>query len=319
MLTTLIHRWTHHPCPGISAPRRGMFCAILSVVTIALMALGGGRWAHAQGLPALSEPQSDWVPPEVRNVDIIERLDNPLPLDLTFTDDNGHAVSLRELFDGRRPVVLQLGYYKCPMLCNLVLNELVKGMKDLDWSPGDQFTVVSVSVNPLENAELAALKKQNYLLEYERAGTASGWHFLTGPAENSQAVADAVGFGFQFVPETGEYAHAAVIILCTPDGRVSRYLYGVKFDPGTLKLGLLEASEGRIGTTLERFILWCHVYDPQARGYVVFALRIMKLGGALTLVLVAGAIGLLWLRDLRRRRTEPVSPAARSHSSEGCP
>lgn len=286
-------------------PARIALAALCAVVGCASNAI-----AQGQSMPRLSEPSAEWMPPELQHADIVEKLGGSLPLDLAFTDDQGRAVTLREYFDGRHPVVLQLGYYKCPMLCNLVLNELVKGMKGLDWSPGDEFRVVSVSVNPLENAELASLKKRNYLLEYERPQTAAGWHFLTGPGEHSKAVADSVGFGYQYVPETGEYAHAAVIILCSPDGRVMRYLYGVKFDPGALKLGLLEASEGRIGTTLDRFILWCHVYDPNARGYVLFALRVMKLGGAITLAAVAGGLALLWIRELRRRRTEVVPPVA---------
>ncbi len=297
---------TQHP---LASDRRAvrLRTALLAICT-AVVGLASNVVAQGQSMPRLSEPSADWVPPEVKQVDIVEKLGGSLPLDLAFTDDQGRPVTLREYFDGRHPVVLQLGYYKCPMLCNLVLNELVKGMKGLEWSPGEEFRVVSVSVNPLENAELASLKKRNYLLEYERPETAAGWHFLTGPAEHSKAVADSVGFGYQYVPETGEYAHAAVIIICSPDGRVMRYLYGVKFEPSALKLGLLEASEGRIGTTLDRFILWCHVYDPNARGYVLFALRVMKLGGAVTLAAVAGGLALLWIRDLRRRRAEVVPP-----------
>lgn len=241
------------------------------------------------------------TPHELEGIDIIERLGEFLPLDAQFVDDQGRAATLRQYFDGRRPVVLQMGYLKCPMLCTMVLNDLVKGLKKVDWSVGDQFDVVSISVNPLETHELAKVKKDGYVLEYGRAGSAKGWHFLTGPAESSKAVADAAGFTFRYVPETGEYAHAAVIILCTPDGRVSRYLYGVSYGPKDLKMGMLEASEGRMGSTLEKILLWCHVYDPNAGGYVLFALRLMKLGGLLTLVLLFAGLSWLWVRDIQRR------------------
>lgn len=242
------------------------------------------------------------VPEELEGVDIVERLGATLPLDLPFVDDEGRSVTLREYFKGERPVILQLGYLKCPMLCTMVLNDLVKGLKRVDWTAGEEFDVVSISVNPIEGPELAKLKKAGYLLEYERPASARGWHFLTGPAESSKAAADAVGFTYRFVPETGEYAHAAAVILCTPDGRVSRYLYGVSYGPRDLKMGLLEASEGRMGTSLERFLLWCHQYDPDARGYVLFALRLMKLGGLFTLVLLFAGLAWLWMRDLQRKQ-----------------
>jgi protein SCO1/2 len=232
------------------------------------------------------------VPEELKGVDIVERLDADLPLDARFTDDLGRQVSLRDYFDGKRPVLLQLGYNRCPMLCNLVLNGAVNGLKGVDWNAGDQFDLVSISVAPTETPELAKVKKDGYVLEYGRDGATRGFRFLTGPAASSHAVADAVGFRFR-EQENGEIAHAAVLFVLTPEGRVSRYLYGTKFDPKDLRLALLEASEGKIGTTLDRFILWCHVYDPDARGYVLFAVRLMQLGGLVTLV-VLGA-GLFWL------------------------
>lgn len=268
-----------------------------------------------------SAERADERPAELEGVDIVEKLDAVLPLDLPFVDDNGRPIVLRDCFDGKHAVVLQIGYLKCPMLCNLVLNELVKGLKGVDWTAGEEFKVVSVSINPLESHQLASAKKQGYLVEYERADSPeakAGWRFLTGPESSSRTVAEAVGFGYRFVPETGEYAHAAAIILCTPDGRVSRYLYGVKFAPADLRLGLVEASEGRIGSTLDRFILWCHIYDPNARGYVVFALRLMKIGGLLTLVVLFGGLSLLWVRDLRRRRLVEASSLL-SGSAAGSP
>ncbi len=243
------------------------------------------------------------VPAELAGVDIVEKLDERLPLDATFTDDTGETIALGDLFDGERPVLLQLGYFRCPMLCNLVLNGMVKSLEDLDWTAGDKFRVVAASINPDEHHELAAAKKQGYVVEYGRPGVADKWHFLTGPEASSKALADAVGFGYR--PQAdGEIAHAAAIFVITPDGRVSRYLYGTKYDVKNLRLALLEASEGRIGSSWDRFILWCHVYDPDAGGYVVFAMRLMQIGGAVTLLLLGGGVGTMWWREWRSRRSE---------------
>jgi len=280
------------------------FSRILSLLGIAALLATWSASAEAQRQIGFEPGPTpiDGVPEELEGIDIVERLGASLPLDLPFVDDQGRPVTLRDYFAGERPVVLQLGYLKCPMLCTMVLNDLVKGLKKVDWTAGQEFDVISISVNPIEGPDLAKVKKAGYLIEYGRPSSDRGWHFLTGPAESSKAVADATGFTYRFVPETGEFAHAAVIILCTPDGRVSRYLYGVSYGPRDLKMGLLEASEGKMGSSLERFLLWCHQYDPNARGYVLFALRLMKLGGVLTLLLLFAGLAWLWIRDLQRRQ-----------------
>lgn len=272
----------------------GLDAALASAI-VALAATAGAA-ADDGG----SEFTSD-LPPELAGVDIVEKLDERLPLETVFTDDTGRTIALEELFDGERPVLLQIGYFRCPMLCNLVLNGMVKSLEDLDWTAGEKFRVVSASINPDERHELAAAKKQSYVLEYGRPGVSDRWHFLTGPEASSKALADAVGFGFR--PQSdGEIAHAAAIFVITPDGRVSRYLYGTKYDPKNLRLALLEASEGRIGSSWDRFILWCHVYDPDAGGYVVFAMRLMQIGGALTLLLLGAGVGTMWWREWRAGR-----------------
>jgi len=287
----------------MSIARRFTLARSIIATTVAALAVGVVAPAVAQ----VSEEAAHQLPAELVGVDIIERLDNQIPLDTPFIDDQGREITLAEIFDGSVPVVLQIGYNRCPMLCNLVLNELIKTLKTIDWESPERFRLISVSVDPTETYELASLKKQSYLLEYGRPEAARGWHFLTGPESSSRAVANSVGFGYQWVPETQEYAHAAVIILCTPDGRVSRYLYGVRYRPADIRFGLLEASEGKIGTTLERILLWCHVYDPDARGYVWFAMRLMRLGGAVTLVLFGGAFAFLWIRELRRGHSARIS------------
>lgn len=247
------------------------------------------------------------VPHELQGVDVEEKPNAQVPLDAPFRAEDGSEIRLRDLLRPDRPMILQLGYNRCPMLCNLVLNGAVNGLKGVDWNAGDQFDLVSVSVAPTETPELAKVKKDGYVLEYGRPGATKGFRFLTGPAESSHALADAVGFRFR-EQENGEIAHAAVLFVLTPDGRVSRYLYGTKFDPKDLRMALLEASEGKIGTTLDRFILWCHVYDPDARGYVLFAVRLMQLGGLVTLV-VLGA-GLFWLFRSGPRPADRVSKAS---------
>jgi protein SCO1/2 len=187
------------------------------------------------------------------------------------------------------------------MLCSLVLNGTFDGLKGVDWTPGNEFELVSVSIDPTETAMLAKAKKESYLADFDRAGAAPGVHFLTGTEVMSKAVADAVGFQYKRQPD-GEYAHAAAIFLIKPDGKISRYMYGAKFEPKDLRMGLLEASQGRIGTTLDRFILWCHIYDPDARGYVLQARKVMTIGGAVTLVALGLGLGAFWRTELRKKR-----------------
>lgn len=249
------------------------------------------------------------VPEELKGVDVVEHLNERLPLEARFTDDKGVPVALGDYFKGDRPVLLQLGYNKCPMLCNLVLNGTFDGLKGVDWLPGKEFSVLSVSIDPTETAALAKAKKESYLAEYDRPGANLGVHFLTGSELMSKRVADAVGFQFRR-QENGDYAHAAVIVLCTPDGRISRYLYGTKFEPSDLRMGLIEASEGRIGSTLEKFILWCHIYDANARGYVLQARRVMSVGGLVTVLALAAGLGAFWTAEVRKKKQSASAATA---------
>ena len=284
------------PLAAIARPARLATLAVAAVVS----------WA-----PPAAAQLNLGVPHELQGVDVEEKPNAQVPLDVPFLDEEGKEIRLRDLLRPERPTILQLGYNRCPMLCNLVLNGAVNGLKGVDWNAGDQFDLVSISVAAGETPELAKVKRDGYVLEYGRSGASRGFRFLTGPAGSSRAVADAVGFRFR-EQENGEIAHAAVLFVLTPEGRVSRYLYGTKFDPKDLRMSLLEASEGKIGTTLDRFILWCHVYDPDARGYVLFAVRLMQLGGLVTLV-VLGA-GLLWLF-----RSGPRTADRSSRASEPAP
>ena len=240
------------------------------------------------------------MPRELARVGVEEKLDAALPLQLLFKDENGRDVSLGSYFRPGHPVVLTLNYYRCPMLCTLELNGLVSAMKGLAWTAGDEFNVVTLSFDPRETPALARAKQQSYVEDLGRPSAEVGWHFLTGSGASIEALTKAVGFSYEYDRQTDQYGHAAVVMLVTPEGRVARYLYGVRFEPATLKLALLEASKGKIGSTWERFILYCYHYDSGQGRYALAALSIMRVGGALTVLVLGCVIGTFWLRDRRK-------------------
>jgi len=259
-------------------------------------------------LPVARAERAEPLPEELEGVGVSERLGQRVPLDLAFTDDEGRPVKLGNYFQSGRPVLLDLGYYRCPMLCNLVLNGFIEGLREVpSWVPGDNFEVVVVSVDPLETAKLAKLKKQNYVREYGRPESASGWHFLTGSPESIAALTEAVGFRYKWVEDRNEYAHAAVLVTLTPKGEVARYLYGVMFDPRTIRLSLAEASEGRSLSALDQLLLYCYHYDPTSRSYSFAAINIMRAGGVLALIVIGTTLASFWMRESRRRRAAAVT------------
>ena len=243
------------------------------------------------------------IPEALEEVGITEHLDAKLPMDLEFRDEDGITVTLGSFFDGERPVILTLNYYRCPMLCGLMLNGLVDGLEQMEWTPGQEFEIVTVSINPLETPALAKEKKQNYIKRYGRPSAAAGWHFLTGREPEIDRLAETVGFRFAYDPVEQQYAHAAAIFVCTPDGRIARYLYGIEYPSKRLKLGLLEASEGKIGSTIDQLIMYCYHYDPSNRRYSPVAMNIMRVGGGATASILAVALSMFWLREWRRRKS----------------
>jgi protein SCO1/2 len=245
---------------------------------------------------AYAQDRIEPVPKALERVGVEEKLDAPLPLDLVFRDESGRDVALGSYFRPGHPVVLTLNYYACPMLCTLELNSLAAGMKGLAWTAGDEFEVVTVSFDPRETPALARAKKDAYLRAVGRPSAEAGWHFLTGSKESIDALTKTVGFSAEYDKDTGQFGHAAVVMVATPDGRVARYLYGVEFPPETLKLALLEGSKGTIGSTWERFILYCYHYDPDRGRYAPAARSIMRAGGALTVLALGTWIGGYWLR-----------------------
>ena len=258
-------------------------------------------WVLVAAAPVMAQ-LAEQLPPQLEEVGIEEHLEAEVPMDLEFRDEYGAVVTLGDYFDGTKPVILTLNYYKCPMLCGLQLNGLLDGLIDLDWTPGQEFELVTVSINPLETPALANEKKQNYMKRYERPSAAKGWHFLTGREPEIRQLASTLGFGYTYDRETGEYAHAAAIFLATPDGRVARYLYGIEYPEKRLRLALLEASAGEIGTTIDQLILYCFHYDPSSRRYAPVAMNIMRLGGGVTVLVLGLSLGGYWLREARRRK-----------------
>ena len=245
-------------------------------------------------------------PPELRGIDVEEHLGNRIPLDLTFINDQGETESIGRYFNQGKPVVLIMAYYECPMLCTLVLNGLAFGVNQLGWTPGEEFQILTVSINPVETHELAAAKKTNLLRTLDKKGIENGWRFFVGSEDQVKALADAIGFKYYYDEHQKQFAHPAVATILTSDGRVSRYLYGVEFKKQDLRLALLEASEGKIGSTIDRIILYCFHYDPNARGYVPFATNIMKLGGLMTLVAMGALLSVFWVREHRRKSAHAV-------------
>jgi protein SCO1/2 len=231
---------------------------------------------HAAGVPVMAQsgpPGTDspgasatGVPEALMEVALEQRLDEMIPLDLTFRDEDGREVRLGEYF-GEKPVVLTLVYYECPMLCTLVLNGLITSMRPLEFDIGDQFDVVTISIDPEETPDLGAEKKATHLEQYGREGAEEGWHFLTGAQESISALAEAVGFKYFYDPESDEFAHASGIIVLTPEGRLARYFYGVEYSTRDLRFALMEASENRIGTVVDQMILYCYSYDPETGTY----------------------------------------------------
>jgi protein SCO1/2 len=235
-----------------------------------------------------------------REITIEQKLNEQVPLDLTFHDESGRTVQLREYF-GKKPVLLTLVYYECPSLCGLVLQGLLKSLRVLKYTPGDQFDIVTVSINPKETPALAAAKKQNFLKEYGRLDAANGWHFLTGEEPQIRRLADAVGFRYVYDPKSGQYAHAAGVMLLTPDGKVSRYFYGIEYSPRDLRMGIIDASQGKVGSPVEKIILFCYQYDPTTGKYSLAILRVVQLSSAFTVLLVGGFMVLQFYREKRAR------------------
>lgn len=238
------------------------------------------------------------IPIELKGVGITEHLGAHISLDLEFTNENGKTVPLSKYFEGDLPVILTLVYYECPQLCTFVLNGLVSSLKKMKWTVGEKFKIVTISIDPTETSELAIQKKKVYLEKYGRKNAEVNWHFVTGSEENIKQLANEIGFGYRYDDDQKQFAHSAAIYVLTPDGKISRYLYGITYKPRDVKLALLEASKGKIGNVVDRLLMFCYHYDPQGRKYALFATNVMKGAGGITVL----GIGLMVFQLGRRKK-----------------
>jgi protein SCO1 len=242
------------------------------------------------------------LPGALQGVGIDQRLDQEVSLDLMFKDEAGRDVPLSSFFKRGKPVILAPVYYRCPMLCTQILNGLASSLKAVSLDPGKDFEIVAVSFDPKDTPETAASKKQMYLRRYGRAGTANGWHLLTGNEANIKALMDTIGYHYKYDAATDQYAHASGIMVLTPEGRLSRYFYGVEYAPVDVRLGLVEASKNKIGSAVDQILLFCYHYDAATGKYGAVVMNIVRLAGA-SFTLVCGAFLFVFLRrDLRRDR-----------------
>ena len=240
--------------------------------------------------------------PQTKGVQIADRRGQQVPPDLVFHDSNGKLITSKELFDGRRPVLLVMAYYTCPLLCPLVLDHVKDSLNNISWVAGDQFRVVTVSFDHRNTAEQAALKKQTYLLGYNHEVKPDAWRFLVADVDNAQGIAKAVGFHYRFLAETGEFSHPSAIFFLTPDGKVSNFIENLVFSPADVQRGLEEAAEGHTGSLFERIMLTCFMYDPERGVYKMQALATMKIGGALTAAALGVTLTALFINGRRRDR-----------------
>jgi protein SCO1/2 len=273
---------------------------MIALVSAAVAKAQPGQLAPAQP-SSLRDPNSRPapLPAALEGVTIEQNLNHQAPLDLQFRDEFGHSLPLSTYFSGNKPVILALVYYTCPMLCNMVLNGLESSLRPITLDPGKDFEVVAVSFDPRDTPEIAAAKKASYLRRFRRPGADNGWHFLTGDEASITALTSAVGFRYRFDAATGQFAHVSAIMILTPQGKLSRYFYGVEYAPRDVRLGLVEASQNKIGNPVDQILLFCYHYDPATGKYGAIAMNMVRFAGA-SFVLICGTfLFVAWRRDWR--------------------
>jgi protein SCO1/2 len=296
----------------LAAPCR--LVAIALAMCLALFAWPRPARAQSWTENGGATPAPNVKPAMLDGVDIVEHLGGALPRDAEFRDTEGKSVKLGDYFDGKRPTLFVFAYHTCPMLCSLVLDATVKSLNDVPWTVGDQFDVVSVSIDPHDTPETATRKRAQVVASYPRArGSTQGWHFLVGEEDQIRKVTDAIGFKYNYDARQKQYAHPAAIYLLSPTGNVARYLYGIQYPPADVRLGLLEASEGKTISTTERILLFCYHYDPQGRKYSLVAMNVMRLGGVVMLILFGIFFTVMWARERRKKRSADRAIAAQQH------
>ena len=252
-------------------------------------------------MPAAAQ-LSGQTPAAFDGIGIDEQLGDSVPASLVFRDEQGEAIEIGSYFDEARPVLLNLVYHDCPMLCSVMLDKLTDALREMTWTPGAEFEVLTVSFNAVETPELARRQKARYLAQLGKPEAADGWHFLTGDEDAINGLTEAVGFSYRWVEEQQEFAHPAALIFLGGDGTITRYLPGLEYPPRNVRAALVEASEGTVGTALDQIFLYCFRYDPEANSYVLQAIRVMQIGGTLTALALGAMLLVFWRREVQRRR-----------------
>jgi protein SCO1 len=271
----------------------------IASLPLCVQQLAAQKWDKSQ--PPGTLP-SNVRPRQLEGVGVVEKLGNPIDLNLQFIAENGYPVALSEYFHKGRPVILNFVYYTCPMLCTLVLNGETEALRAIPWTPGTEYEVVTISIDPNDNFDTARKKKAMYLASYDRQ--APGWHFLVDKDGNAKRLAEMAGFHYTYDARQAQFAHPAAIMILTPEGRLARYLYGVRFSPRDVRFALAEASEGRTTMAVEKILLFCYHYDPTIGSYTMFAMNFMRAGGALTIALLAWY--LTWMFRTERKRAAAI-------------
>lgn len=286
--------------------------ALALALVVALFAYPVAASAQGRGT-SMGDANFGETQMEIPDIGIDQKVGETIPLDLEFIDETGRTVQLGDYFDGRRPVVLSLVYFDCPMLCGEVLNGKVEALKNMNLMLGDDFQAVTVSFDPGEDATMAAAKKEVFLQEYGKPGGQQGWHWLTGEKDNIDALCEATGFSYYYDPDIDQFAHAGAIMVLTPDGAISRYFFGIEYPAKDVRLALLEASKNQIGSAVEQLLLLCYQYDPTTGTYNLMVFRLLQVGGLATVLTMAFVVFLLFRFEKRKARRE----AARGEQGGG--
>lgn len=288
----------------LGRPLRGLTTSLLFLVLLIFLVLCPASTAFAQAVPKgdLGQAPANQKPAILDHVGIDQHLNQQIPLDLNFVDENGQPVQLRQYF-GQKPVILTMVYFQCPMLCSQVLSGLTFTLNGMsNFNVGREFNVLTVSFDPRDTPQAARENKERYLKRYRRSGSDQGWHFLTGTKDQIDGLAQALGFRYVWDEENQQFAHGSAIMLLTPDGHIAQYYYGIEYDPRNVRLGLVEASKGKIGTIVDQLLLYCYHYDPRQGRYGAAIFNILR-ASALATVLILGGFMLLMLRRERRGQT----------------
>jgi protein SCO1/2 len=275
------------------------------LMSLVALALPGSVGAQAPFVPKTGLVTENGSSSLLKEVKFDQHLGVQLSLDTEFRDESGKTVKLREYF-GKRPMVFALVYHECPMLCNVVLNNMVSSLRSLEFTPGVEYDVLTISIAPHETSALASAKRRGFVTKFQRMETLNHWHFLTGDEPNIRKIADEVGFNYAYDPKSGQYAHASGIMILTPEGKVSRYFYGVDYPTRDLRFGIMEASEEKIGSPIAQVLLMCFHYDPTTGKYSLAVMRILQACGLVTVIGLGMSIVTMLRRDRRQRRLEAL-------------